>query len=67
MADALLWEATRRDQSELRDMSVEPTTLHGAIIALLAATTLGSFAASYVFWVVRCPAPEGCSAQQVKG
>jgi hypothetical protein len=48
-------------------MSVEPTTLlHGAIIALLAASTLGSFAASYVFWVVRCPAPEGCPAQQVQ-
>jgi hypothetical protein len=45
---------------ELRDMTVEPITLlHGAMVALLATSTLGSFAASYVFWVVRCAAPEG--------
>ena len=44
-------------------MSVDPTTfLHGALIALLAAITLGSFAASYVFWVVKCAAPQGRGA-----
>lgn len=41
-------------------MCVESTTfLHGAIVALLATSTLGSFAASYLFWVVKCAAPEG--------
>jgi hypothetical protein len=41
-------------------MTVEPITLlHGAMVALLATSTLGSFAASYAFWVVRCAAPEG--------
>ena len=40
-------------------MTVEPTTLlHGAMVALLATSTLGSFAASYVFWVVKGPTPE---------
>jgi hypothetical protein len=45
-------------------MTVEPITLlHGAMVALLATSTLGSFAASYVFWVVKCAAPEGFAAQ----
>jgi hypothetical protein len=45
-------------------MTVEPITLlHGAMVALLATSTLGSFAASYVFWVIRCAAPEGGTAQ----
>lgn len=41
-------------------MTVEPITLlHGAMVALLATSSLGSLAASYVFWVVKWAAPEG--------
>jgi hypothetical protein len=44
-------------------MTLEPITiLHGALIALLATSSLGSFAASYVFWVVKCAEPEACAA-----
>ena len=44
-------------------MTVEPITLlHGAMVALLATGTLGSFAASYVFWVVKCAGPDGRTA-----
>jgi hypothetical protein len=45
-------------------MTVEPITLlHGAMVALLTTSSLGSFAASYVFWVVKGPAPDGRTAQ----
>lgn len=49
-------------------MSIELITLlHSAIVALLVTSTLGSFAASYVFWVVKYAALEGCvpSTRQV--